>query len=108
MAAYPNRAQLIHPLLRLSTTLKERAVVCFGRSAYLNDQLFFGSLVAGSLAHRDFHSKLFIGAQGFHSPFEPASPILSPASPSNYLGLFTRLSLLEDAGFYLFLSLNLK
>lgn len=108
LASFPNRASLIHPLLALSSTLKVRAELPLEDAAYLNQQLFFNAPRANNLARKDFHSKLFVSRRHYLVPV--LRPVLGCADTTltTQLNTFVRLSLIDAASFYLFLSLNFK
>lgn len=108
VASFANHAQLINPLLSLSSTLKERVELGIANTGYYQGQLFFNSSSSSNLANTDFNAALFVAKQGAMAPFTKAPAGSAPSLLAAQLSFFSRLRLTQDLGFYLFLSLNIK
>lgn len=98
----------MQPVSSLSTTLKEQLFLPLGHQGYLDASLLFGQATAQNLACSDFHAELFSTNRGYLVPFVVSAVTSVNTETTAQLSLFTRLRLLNNAGFYLFLLLSLK
>ena len=78
------------------------------KEAYLQGSYLFSFSTLENLANKDFNAYLFSSGKGALAPFvneaAPSAAILA----ATQLSVFTRLSILRDLSFYLFINVNVK
>ena len=107
-AAFPNEAQLIHPLAALSSTLKGQIELNTDKTAYLQGRYLFSLSTSENLANTDFNATLFSTGHNTFVPFINNAAALVAAPAATQLSLFVRLNTLRDLSFYIFINLNVK